>query len=149
MSLTIRMTDHLCDDGGTSGPNLAVEPLHEVETAGYQFPSPTFVTKAMVPKPLPRKGGDRICSVTYEAASCMRVEGQQKRNEQVMRVPESLERLLSDAMVGSGIHEHHAQKHNMAGDSTCFSIMYLDSIYGADFVLLDVVETLAGLATSR
>jgi hypothetical protein len=140
--LTIWMTDHLCDDGGTSGPNLAVEPLYQVESTGSQFPSPTLITKAMVPKPLPRKGRNWVCSVSYEAASCVRVEGQQERNEQVMRVPESLERLLSDAMVGSGIHKHHAQKHDMAGDSTCFSIMHLDSLYGADLVLLDVVETL-------
>jgi hypothetical protein len=29
----------------------------------------------------------------------------------------------------------------MAGDSACLGIMNLDSTYGADFVLLDVVET--------
>jgi hypothetical protein len=81
VSLTIWMTDHLGDDGGPSGPNLAVEPLQEVETAPYQFPPPTFVTKAMVPEPRPRKWGSWFWSVSDEATSCMRVEGQQKRNE--------------------------------------------------------------------
>jgi hypothetical protein len=108
VSLTIWMTDHFCDNGGASGPNLAIEPLHEVETAPYQFPPPTFITKAMVPKSLPRKWGDWFWSVSHEATSCMCVEGQQKRNEQVVRVPESLEGLLSNTMVGSGIHKHHA-----------------------------------------
>lgn len=43
----------------------------------------------------------------------------------MMGVPESLERLLSDPVVGSSIDQEHAQQHDVSRDSACFSVVNL------------------------
>jgi hypothetical protein len=42
-----------------------------------------------------------------------------------MSVPECLERLLSDPVVGSGVDQEHEQKHEMSSDTTSLGIMDL------------------------
>lgn len=70
----------------------------------------------------------------------MGVESQEKRNEQVVSIPEGLERLLTDTGVSSGIHEHHAEQHDMASNATRLGVMDLQSSDRTDLSLLDVVE---------
>ncbi len=57
----------------------------------------------------------------------MGVEPEQERNEQMMGVPERLERLLANLMVRSGVHEKHAQEHDMARNASSFCVMNLES----------------------
>lgn len=70
----------------------------------------------------------------------MGVESQHKGNEQVVGIPKGLEGLLADATVRGGIHEHHAQEHDMACDPARFGEVYLDGLLTAQTVCLDVVE---------
>jgi hypothetical protein len=61
----------------------------------------------MGPEVVVIEGGKGWRCVTDEAASGMRVHAEQKRDEQVMRVPERLERLLPDPMVSCGVYQKH------------------------------------------
>lgn len=56
----------------------------------------------------------------------------------MMRVPKSLKRLLSDSVVCGGIHEHHAEQHDMTSDTSGLRIMDLDSLHWANLRLLDI-----------
>jgi hypothetical protein len=94
----------------------------------------------MVPERLSGEWGEGVRGISHEASSGMGVESQHKRNKQVMRIPKSLVGLLANAMVGGGIHEHHAQKHDMSSDTTCLGKVDLNCSLRADLILFDVVE---------
>lgn len=57
----------------------------------------------------------------------MGVEGQEKRDEQVVRVPEGLVGLLPDPMVSGCIHQEHAEEHHMPRNTADLSIVDLHS----------------------
>lgn len=57
-----------------------------------------------------------------------------------MRIPEGFICLLADAVMCGCIHEHHAQEHDMASDTTCASKMDLHCKFWAELPLFDVVE---------
>lgn len=42
-----------------------------------------------------------------------------------MSIPECFERLLSNPMVGSGVHQEHEQKHEVSSDTTSLGVMDL------------------------
>lgn len=92
----------------TSAADLTVQAVAEVETATDKLPSPSLVPDAVSPEVLLVEWRPRRSSVTDETAGSMCVHAEQERNEEVMRVPERLERLLSDAVVGSRVDEQHA-----------------------------------------
>jgi hypothetical protein len=94
----------------------------------------------MVPERLSGEGGEGVRGVSHEASSGMGVESQHKWNKQVMCIPKSLIGLLANAMVGGGIHEHHAQKHDMPSDTTCLGKVDLDCSLRADLIFFEVVE---------
>lgn len=60
----------------------------------------------------------------------------------MMSVPESLERLLTDLGVSRGVHEKHAQEHDVASDASCLSVMNLESRDFADLRYFNVEEAL-------
>jgi hypothetical protein len=68
------------------------------------------------------------------------VKTEEERNEEMVSVPERLERLLTDASVSTRIHQQHAEKHDMTSDSTRLSIMNLKSQDRSDLSQLDVIE---------
>jgi hypothetical protein len=77
----------------------------------------------------------------------MSVESQHEWNKQVMCIPESLVGLLADAMVGGGIHQHHAQKHYMSSDTTCLGKVNLNCSLRPNLILFNIVE--AGINQQR
>src|SRR6478735_2169006 len=97
--LTIRMADHAGDLGLPAGANLAVQTLNEVEASAEELPSPALVADAVIPEFVSGEGRDGGSGITHEAADGVRVQGDHEGNEEVVRVPESLERLLADAVV--------------------------------------------------
>lgn len=99
------MTDDLDNLGLASAANLTVEAVAEVEATTYKLPSPAFVTNAVSPEVLLVEGRERRDCVSHETAGGMGVHAEQERNEQVVGVPESLERLLSDPGMGSRVDE--------------------------------------------
>jgi hypothetical protein len=99
-SLTVWMADDLDDLSLTPATDLSVETVQEVKTTTEELPSPTFVTDAMGPEVVGVERRKGWSCVTDEAASCVRVHSEQERDKQMMRVPECLERLLSDPVMG-------------------------------------------------
>lgn len=59
----------------------------------------------MLPEDISSEGGERVGGITDEATNGMSVQSEEERNEQVVRIPESLEGLLTNAVVRSGIHK--------------------------------------------
>ena len=67
----------------------------------------------------------------------------------MVSVPEGLERLLADAVVGGGVHQEHAEQHDVAGDTTRLGVVDLDGSDRADLTLLNIVEAIfKGISTS-
>ena len=75
----------------------------------------------------------------------MRIKAKQEGDEQMMRVPESLKRLLADHTMRSGVHQEHTQKHNMASDSTSFSVVDLDCSNRTKLIFLNIEEAVTEL----
>lgn len=73
----------------------------------------------------------------------MGVHSEEEGNEQVMRVPESLEGLLTDLRMSSRIHQKHAEKHDVSCDTTYLGVMDLDGRLLSDLSSLDVEEAAA------
>lgn len=135
---TVRMTNHFGDDGGTTSPNLAIKSLEKVESTAHKLPPPPLIPNAMVPKVLPRERRDRIGGVADKAPRGVRVQGEHEWDEQMVRIPEGLERLLSDAPVRGGVHQHHTEKHDMTGDSTRLGEVDLNGRHRAELIFFDV-----------
>jgi hypothetical protein len=55
----------------------------------------------------------------------MSVHAEQERHEQMVGVPESLKRLLSDPVVGSGVYQQHAEQHDVSSNATSLGVMDL------------------------
>lgn len=67
----------------------------------------------------------RLHTVANEATGGVRIHRQEERNKQVVRVPKRLVALLSYLGVRCGVHQHHAQQHNMSSDPSGLSIVDL------------------------
>ena len=106
--LTIWMTDYTSDLSIATGSNLAIQSLNQIDTATEELPSPALVTDTMRPENLTCEWRESICSITDEASYSMCVHSQHERNEEMMGVPEGLEGLLTNAVVGSRVHQEHA-----------------------------------------
>lgn len=94
----------------------------------------------MRPEDVPGEWRERVGTVTHETANCVRVKPEDERDKQVVGVPEGLERLLADSVVCSRVHQKHAEKHDMAGDTARLSVMDLQGENRSDLCYLDVEE---------
>lgn len=70
----------------------------------------------------------------------MGIHSKQKWDEQVVRIPESLVGLSPYTMMGGGVHQKHAQKHNVSSDAAGLGIMYLYRSLWSNLALLNVEE---------
>lgn len=68
----------------------------------------------------------------------MGIQAQEKRDKEVMSIPEGFERLLSDPMVCSGVHQEHTQEHDVACDAASFGVVNLDSRNWSNLSLFDI-----------
>ena len=135
------MADHTRDLGVLSRTNLTVQTLAQVKATGPQLPTPSLVTDAVLPEDVASQWREWPSCVTHETADCVGVESEHERDEQVVCVPKRLEGLLADAVVGRGIHQQHAEQHDVASDTSRLGVVNLDRSLGPDLGLLDVVET--------
>ncbi len=136
----VRVADHFGDFRFSSSTDFTVDTFDEVQAAAEEFPAPAFVADAVGPEHLACEGGVRVSAVPDEAARSMGVHAKQEGDEEVVRVPEGLVGLLADLMVGSGVHEKHAQKHHMTRYSASLSIVDLDRRLRTKLGFLDVEE---------
>lgn len=138
---TIRMPDNFCNFSFSCGTDLPIYPFEEIYATAKKLPSPAFVSNAVSPEIVTSKGRVRVGGVPHETPGGMGVKTKQERNEQVMRVPECLVRLLPDSVVGGSVHQQHAEKHDVSGDSTSLRVVDLDSGLRANLGLFNVEKT--------
>jgi len=134
------MFDDTGDLGLADGTNLTVQTLKEIEATCPELPSPSQIPNAVFPVILTGKGRNRGSGVAHEAANRVGVKADEERDEQMVRVPERLERLLSDAMVGGRVHQEHAKKHDMPSHTTGLDVVNLNGRNRTNLGFLDIIE---------
>lgn len=70
----------------------------------------------------------------------MCVESKKERHEKMMSVPEGFEGLASDINMGCSVNKQHTEKHDVASDATCFSVMDLNGSLWSDLSKFDIEE---------
>jgi hypothetical protein len=136
--LTIWMTDDLDDFGFSSTSDLTPNSFTEIEPPSPEFPSPSLISNAVVPEILACEGGEWQLCVSNETSRGVGVEAKQEWDEQMMGVPERFERLLTDLVMGSRVHEKHAEKHHMSCHATSLRVVDLNCAYGSDLRSLNI-----------
>ena len=102
------MADDLDDLSLPSASDLSVKTIKQVQTTSEKLPSPSFVSNAVGPEVGVVEWREWCRGVTHETASRVGVHAEKEGDEQVVSVPESLERLLTDPVMGRGVDEKHA-----------------------------------------
>lgn len=135
------MLDHSRDLGLSHSSNLAIQPLQQVKATSDRFPTPSEVSQTMIVVIFASKGGVSFGRIADKAPDRMGIKTKKKRYEQVVGIPKGFEGLTANPNVGGSIHQEHAEKHDVAGDTPWFFIMDIDSLEGSDLCPLDRVET--------
>lgn len=134
----------MADDAGnlglTTGTDLAVKALKQVKATSPQLPAPTQVSDTVVPVLVSGERRVRLDSVTHETSHSVGVETKEKRDKQVVSVPESLEGLLTNSVVSCGVHEKHTQQHHVAGGTTRLRVVNLNCGLCTNLQSLDIEE---------
>ena len=142
----------MADDAGdlrfTHSTNFTVQPLNQVKTTGEQLPPPALVPNTVLPEVGAGKRRLGVRSVAHEAANGVGVEAKEERDKQVVGVPEGLEGLLPDAVVGRRIHEQHAKEHDVSGDASGLRVVDLNRRGRADLRQLNVIKAASWLVRS-
>lgn len=145
----VRVANDFDDFGRAPASNLAVQAIEEVQAASNKLPSPALVTNAVRPEVVlveRREGGRRVSD---ETARCMCIHTEQEWDEKMVRVPESLERLLSNPVMSGGVDQKHAKKHDMSSYSTCLGVVDLKSDLWSHLYSFNVKETRSVLVSEE
>jgi hypothetical protein len=134
------MTNDLDNLGFAPAADFTVQTVAEVETTADKLPSPALVTNAVSPEVVLVEGRKGRRGVTNETARCVGVHSEQEWNKEVVGIPESLKRLLSNPVVGSRVNQQHAEQHDVSSDTTSFGVMNLEGNLWADLNTLNVEE---------
>lgn len=122
------MDQNLGETGSSPRAIFSVHTFAEIDETGPDGKPPAQVTKTMSG----RVEGESanvvgVDGVTDEAASSMGVETNHEEEREMMSVPENLESLGADLVVGSSVHEEHDEEHEMTGDASWLRIVDLES----------------------
>ena len=129
--------------------NFAVETLNQVDAAAKQLPAPALVADAVVPEVGTGKGRPWIGGVTHEAAGSVGVHAEQEGNEEVMRIPKRLVRLLANLVVSGRVHEQHAEKHDVPGNAAGLAVVNLHGPFRPYLRLFDIEEAVKVVSKRR
>jgi hypothetical protein len=103
--LTVGMSNDFDNLSGSASANLTIYPLQKIHAASNQLPTPTLISKAMIPEEFASKRRYGICTVSDEAASGMAIQGQEERHKEMMCIPKGLVGLLSDLLMCGRVDE--------------------------------------------
>jgi hypothetical protein len=134
------MLDDLGDFSLLSCSYFPPYPLKEVDGKCPESKPPTLVSNTMLPENVSGEGRVWLRCITNEAPNGMSIEGKEKDKCKVMRIPKRLEALLSYFVMGSCVHQHHTEKHNVPCDSSGLSVMNLQSCHWSNLGLFDIVK---------
>ena len=139
--LTARVDKDLRQTSCTPGPDLTPDPLSKVDNAGPDDETPRLVSKTVLGRVVREAVGvvgvDRVAD---EASSSVRVKTDEEEEREVMCVPEGLEALVADLVVGGGVHKQHDEEQEVAGDATRLGVVDIQSELRANLRALDIDE---------
>lgn len=136
------MSDNLGDLGLPTSSDHAIDTFDEVDDTRSQGESPRLITDAVVPEGLASEWRNWLFGVgiSHETPSRVSVQSKEEDEGQMMSVPEDFERLVTDFVVGGGVHQEHAQQHNMTSDTTGVRVVNLQSGERPGLKFLDIEE---------
>lgn len=138
---TIRMANNTSNLCCPTSSDFTVQTFNQIDSTTEKLPSPSFVTKTVFPEWFTGKRRVGICRVTHKATDSVRVHTQQEGDEKVVCVPECLKGLLANSVMGRGVHEQHAEEHNVASDAARLGVMDLNRKERSYLGPLNVEET--------
>ena len=102
------MDKDLGQAGCTPRTNLTPNPLSKVDNARPDGETPALVSETVFRR-VEGEGRNvvRVGGVADEASGGMGVKTDHEEESKVMGIPERLEKLVANLVVGSGIHEEH------------------------------------------
>ena len=122
--------------------DFPIDALKEVKATAPEFPTPTLIPETVAPERRAGKGRVRFNTIPDEATRGVGVQGEEKWDEEMVGVPESLIRLLADADVSRREHHKHAEEHDMSCYAAGFGVMDFHSRYRSYLVSLYVEEAI-------
>lgn len=127
------MHEHLRETRRSPRADDPVHTLPKVCDGGPDRPTPALVAQAEL-RVVERERADVLCigGVTDKTASSVRIESEEPEEGEVVRVPERLEALVTDLVVGRRVHEHHDEQHEVAGDAACLPVVNILSSLDAN-----------------
>lgn len=130
---TARVDQNLGQTGSPSGPDLSVDSLAEVEDTGPNGETPALVTQAVLCA-VEWERGDVVWigTIAHEATGSVGVKTDHEEECEVVSVPEGLEALCADLVVGSGVHENHDEEHEVSSDTAWLGVMDVEGSLRAD-----------------
>lgn len=136
----VGVADDFDDLGRAPRVDFAVEALEQVDAAAPELPAPALVADAVVPEVGAGEGGIGEGAVADEALGGVGVEADEEGDEEVVRVPEGLEGLLSDFGMRGGVHHKHTEEHDVPCDATSLSVVDPDGSVRSDLSPFDIEE---------
>lgn len=135
------MADNTSNFCCPTSSDFAVQTLKQIDSTTEKLPSPSFVANTVFPEGFPGKRRIGICRVAHKATDSVRVHAQEEGDKKVVRVPECLKGLLANSVVGGGIHEQHAEEHDVASDAAWLGVMDLNRKERSYLGPLNIKET--------
>ena len=113
------MEEDLGKASGLPRPDFPPYPLTEIEDSGQGDEPPAEVPKAVFGR-VEGKACDVIGldGIADETAGCVAVKGEHEEKSKVVGVPERLEALATDLVMGGREHDEHDQQHEVTSDAT-------------------------------
>jgi hypothetical protein len=133
------MDENLGKTGGSSSSVFPIYTFTKVDDTWPDNEPPAEVTDT-VACIVEREGWleVRFDTIADEAASGMCVDTDHEEEREVMCIPESLEALVANLMVGGGVHEDHDKEHEMTSDTTWLFVVDILCTLLSDLSSLDV-----------
>jgi hypothetical protein len=131
---TAGVNQHLGQASCPPGPDLSPHALGEVGNAGPNGSPPALVAETV----LRRVEGERcdvvrVNRVADEAAGRVGIQTDHEEEREMVRVPECLEALGPDLVVGGAVHENHDEQHEVTRYSSRLVVVDVDRGLLADF----------------
>ena len=151
-TLTAGVDEQLRETRRATSTVLAEDTLAKVDNAGPDDETPRLVSKTVLGRVVGEAVGvvgvDRVAD---EASSSVRVKTDEEEERKVVGVPEGLEALVADLVVGGGVHEEHDEEHEVTGDTAGLRVVNVQGKLLTDLSALDVdeVDVVGGGVDSR
>jgi hypothetical protein len=124
-----------------TSPDFPVDSLAEVEDARPDGESPRQVSQAMTGGVEGELADEiRVGRVSHKATGGMGIQADHEEESEVMSVPECLEALSSNFLVGGAVHQDHDEQEGVTGDAAWLSVVNLQGGLGTDLSALDIDE---------